>query len=179
MIRRTFDLRALAACALLLGCGSPSGSDGGTTVTRTINSSGSWVLFADPYGDGGTNPLTSSLMGGVVATETSDGKTTVKLTVSGAPATSTFGSHVHKLACSDTKGGAHYQHTPSTDPANANESNEIWLDVTTDATGAGTSSSTVNWQIPDGGAKAVVIHAMATAPGGGAGARLACIEVPF
>jgi superoxide dismutase, Cu-Zn family len=62
--------------------------------------------------------------------------------------------------------------------------NEIWLDFTTDAAGAGRATSTVPWVFPaDRRAASVIIHAMPTStePGkaGGAGNRAACLTVGF
>ena len=73
---------------------------------------------------------------------------------------------------------------PSTDPTYANPQNEIWLDLTTDAQGNGTATSTNEWVFPaDRRAQSVIIHEMATmtAPGkaGTAGKRPACMTVPF
>lgn len=73
---------------------------------------------------------------------------------------------------------------PSVDPAHANPENEIWLDLTTDADGAGGATTTVPWGFESGRrARSVVVHAMppATDPGraGTAGARAACITVAF
>ncbi|MGH3988272.1 MAG: superoxide dismutase, partial [Pseudonocardiaceae bacterium] len=69
---------------------------------------------------------------------------------------------------------------PSTNPEYANPSNEIWLDVRTDAAGSGTSQTTVPFMFTDRAPESIVVHeAMATAtqPGqaGQAGARLACL----
>jgi len=70
------------------------------------------------------------------------------------------------------------------DPAYANPENEIWLDFTTDAEGAASAETTVEWTFPaDRRAASVIIHAMptATAPGeaGTAGDRAACVTVDF
>jgi Cu-Zn family superoxide dismutase len=58
---------------------------------------------------------------------------------------------------------------PSVDPAHANPENEIWLDLTTDADGAGGATTTVPWGFESGRrARSVVVHAMppATDPAG-------------
>ena len=85
--------------------------------------------------------------------------------------------------------GPHFQNdvdpvTPSTDPAYANPANEIWLDFTTNAAGQGRAKSTVDWQFsPTRRAQSVIIHVEHTHTGptdsGVAGARLACLTVPF
>ena len=91
--------------------------------------------------------------------------------------------------------GPHYQNridpavTPaatgmavSTDPEYANPSNEIWLDVRTDATGSGTSRTTVPFVFTDRGPGSIVVgDAMQTGTGPGeagkGGARIACLTL--
>lgn len=60
----------------------------------------------------------------------------------------TYVAHLHQNACSTvpTAAGPHYQQVPSTDPADVNPVNEVWLDVTTNAYGAGTSTSENPWR---------------------------------
>ena len=73
---------------------------------------------------------------------------------------------------------------PSTDPAFANPQNEIWLDLRTDGDGDGESRAEVPFAFTDRAPASIVIHeaeTTGTAPGqaGSAGARLACVTVPF
>jgi Cu-Zn family superoxide dismutase len=68
---------------------------------------------------------------------------------------------------------------PSADPAFANPDNEIWLDFTTDATGAAIALTTVDWTFTGRQARSVVIHEHRTQHGGAAGARVACLNVDF
>jgi len=117
--------------------------------------------------------------------------TTVTLDVNGLQPDRQYGSHIHTMACGvdGMAAGPHFQHeqdpiSPSVDPAFANDKNEIWLDFTTDASGAATVTSTVPWTFTDDRrAGSVIIHAMQTAtePGkaGTAGDRIACITVDF
>jgi Cu-Zn family superoxide dismutase len=116
--------------------------------------------------------------------------TKVTLTVHGLQPNRTYGAHVHKMPCGPTgeAAGTHFQHSPdptkpSVNPAFANPTNEIWLDLNTDAKGDATTSSTVPWTFTSPRAGSVVIHAekTQTAPGkaGTAGARLACVSVGF
>ncbi len=102
----------------------------------------------------------------------------------------TYGAHVHTKPCGKlpTDAGPHYQDKldpvqPSVDPAYANAKNEVWLDVNTNEDGSARSIATVDWRFRDGGARSVVVHEMATASHAGhagtAGARLACVNVPF
>lgn len=127
---------------------------------------------------------------GVTSKEDAE-NTTVMLEVSGLQPDRQYGSHIHTLACGvdGMAAGPHFQHeqdpiSPSVDPAFANDRNEIWLDFTTDASGAATVTSTVPWTFTDDRrAGSVIIHAMQTAtePGkaGMAGDRIACITVDF
>jgi Cu-Zn family superoxide dismutase len=142
-------------------------------------------IYRDPYGDGGsTNPIATTMKASAEAFS-SGSQMRVKLTVSGLPASRPFGSHLHKLACTDTKAGGHYQNMPfpadgsATDPMYANDMNEVWLDFVTDANGAATVEAIVNFIPRAGEAKAIMIHDMKTMSGGVAGAKLACISMPF
>ncbi|MFJ8912281.1 superoxide dismutase [Amycolatopsis sp. NPDC102389] len=101
-----------------------------------------------------------------------------------------YGAHAHTKPCGATGdlAGPHYQNVedpvkPSVDPAYANPRNEIWLDLTTDATGRGVAVSKVDWTFGDRRAHSIVIHETHTHtdPGhaGTAGARLACVTVDF
>lgn len=116
--------------------------------------------------------------------------TSVRLRVSGLLPNRTYGAHVHTKQCGRTPdaSGPHYQNVkdpiqPSTDPAYANPENEVWLDFTTDVGGRATAGSRHDWRFRPGEARSVVIHehGTATEPGeaGTAGARLACLTVPF
>ncbi|MCR3729810.1 Cu-Zn family superoxide dismutase [Streptomyces umbrinus] len=105
------------------------------------------------------------------------GATTVKLRVTGLKAGHEYGAHVHRKPCGadPAAAGGHYQHRPSTDPADVNPDNEVWLDFTADSRGAGAASARHNWNFRFGEAGSVVLH---SAPGS-SGARLACFSVPF
>ena len=132
-------------------------------------------------------PLSAKLSTG---SSVSDGRTTVELKVSGLLPNTKYGSHVHTKPCGakPADSGPHYQNekdpvTPSVDPKYANAQNEIWLDFTTDATGAATASATVTWAFRTGEANAVVVHANHTSTehgkAGTAGDRLACLTAQF
>ena len=116
----------------------------------------------------------------VVAVEDGDG-TTVTLKVQGVDhgaAGTTFGAHVHIGPCEAGNGAGalgHYNHDGDT----ATPLNEVWLDVTIRSNGTGSSTADVPFTIDAGDAYSVVIHAAPTAPGGGAGARWACLPVEF
>lgn len=125
-----------------------------------------------------------------VVERVSDGKTVIELQVHGAAPHHHYGAHVHQKACGKgaNDSGAHYQdvpdpHQPSTDPKYANPRNEVWLDFHADEHGDGSASATVKWNFREGEAKSVVLHEHGTStdPGhsGQAGARVACVSVPF
>lgn len=128
-----------------------------------------------------------------VLTPSSDGTTTAELTVSGLLPNRGYAAHVHTKECGATgeAAGPHYQNqmdpaatpqAPSTNPEYANPRNEIWLDVHTDAAGAGTSRTTVPFVFTNRVPGSIVIHeAMQTSTGPGqagqAGARIACLTL--
>ncbi|GAA3558792.1 superoxide dismutase family protein [Amycolatopsis ultiminotia] len=112
------------------------------------------------------------------------------LLISGLLPQHEYGAHAHQNSCGATgdDAGPHFQHVPdpvkpSVDPAYANPQNEIWLDFTTDRSGIGHATSTVDWAFAAERAKSVVIHETHTHtdPGhaGTAGGRLACLDVAF
>ncbi|PVE12157.1 superoxide dismutase family protein [Streptomyces scopuliridis] len=127
----------------------------------------------------------------VTVVERTGARTTgVGLAVSGLVPNRMYGAHVHTKPCgrAPEDAGPHYQHIkdphqPSTDPAYANAANEVWLDFTTDVLGRAVAESTHDWGFRRGEARSVVIHdhGTMTDPGeaGTAGARLACLTVPF
>ncbi|MGF2208902.1 superoxide dismutase family protein [Streptomyces albidoflavus] len=109
-------------------------------------------------------------------------ETTVVAEVRGLRPGRAYGAHVHTGVCGADPQAAkgHYQHKvdpvqPSTDPAYVNPYNEVWLDFTTDAEGAGRAVARHSWGFRPGQAASVVIHDQQ----GGAGARLGCFSVPF
>ncbi|MGD9485623.1 superoxide dismutase family protein [Streptomyces sp. TRM70308] len=115
--------------------------------------------------------------------------TTVALHVSGVAPHRTYGAHVHTRPCGPdpAEAGPHYQNAvapdrPSADPAYVNPRNEVWLDLTTDASGTGRSVARQAWTFRPGGARSVVLHEHATqreGDPGQAGARLACVTADF
>jgi Cu-Zn family superoxide dismutase len=177
----------------LTGCGGAQAAAPATptpTPTRTVQVSATFGTD-DPTAityDPALVPVGSR---GAVSSETADGSTTVMLAVRGVDPERRYGAHAHAEPCGATGdlAGPHFQNQvdpvqPSVDPAFANPENEVWLDLTTDESGAGSATATVPWAFEgDRRAQSVIIHAMptATAPGeaGTAGARAACITVEF
>ncbi|MFY9807746.1 MAG: superoxide dismutase [Pseudonocardiaceae bacterium] len=123
----------------------------------------------------------------------SDGSTRAELTVFGLLPNRGYAAHAHTEACGAdaATAGPHFQNqpdpaatpqAPSSNPRYANPNNEIWLDVRTDAAGAGISSTTVPFVFTDRVPGSIVVHeAMRTRsdPGhaGNAGARIACLTL--
>ncbi|WP_181784553.1 superoxide dismutase family protein [Pseudonocardia pini] len=127
-----------------------------------------------------------------VTGETSGTSSVVTLAVTGLLPNRTYGAHAHQKPCGPAAAdsGAHFQHTadpvkPSVDPAFANPVNEVWLDFTTDAEGAGSVTATQSeWAFTEQAApRSVVIHALPTStePGkaGTAGDRAGCVSAEF
>jgi Cu-Zn family superoxide dismutase len=122
-----------------------------------------------------------------------DGSTRAQLTVFGLLPNRGYAAHAHTQTCgmsADAAGPQFQNHpdpaataqAPSSNPRYANPRNEIWLDVRTDSTGAGTSSTTVPFILTDRAPGSIVVHeAMRTLtdPGhaGTAGARIACLTL--
>ncbi len=155
-------------------------SGDGAAMTKIASSTGTWEIYP------ATAPATNAAMnikGTAEAFDIGGGKTKFVLNVTALPASTEFGAHLHKLACNDTMAGGHYQDMLPPDggvPADvATATNEVWLDFTTSATGAATKEATVSWKPRAGQAKSIVVHAMKTGVGGAAGAKLACLNMPF
>jgi len=116
--------------------------------------------------------------------------TVVRLTAAGFIPRRAYGAHLHTMPCTAVpdEAGPHYQHrhdpsSPSVDPSYANPQNEVWLDFTADATGAGTAVSQLNWAFgPAAAPRSLVIHAQPTSTAAGtagkAGPRVACLTLP-
>jgi len=123
----------------------------------------------------------------VLSWATPGGGTFVLLHTEGLLPNRAYGAHAHTKPCglNPADSGPHFQHVPggATDPVYANPDNEIWLDFTTNAKGSGLAVAQVDWTFTDRRAASVVVHAEHTHTGAGhagtAGARLACLSVPF
>lgn len=105
--------------------------------------------------------------------------TKVSLHVRGvsADAGQEFGAHVHQLPCgpAGSDAGGHYQHAGATGTL---EEREVWLDFTVNPAGNGHATAWRPWSLDQSTPRSVIIHEMPTAPDtGGAGARLACIDL--
>jgi len=178
-VNRGLICAIMAMVAVTLGAAIASAEG-----AKVVRSSGDLTVYANPYGNGTDNPISGGAAS-VHSVTTPSGKTIVTLHVSGLPADRSFGSHVHKLACSNNKAGGHYQNVPAVppvsvnDPSVANPDNEVWLDFTTNAAGNGEAHAEVDFAFRADGANAVIIHDHHTESGGVAGAKLACLNVNF
>jgi Cu-Zn family superoxide dismutase len=186
-------LPGLLGALLVAGCATPD------TVVQTAASSTSprTTQVSETFQTGGGPAITydQALVPagarGAVQSRSGEGTTTVMLAVRGLERNRVYGAHVHTQPCGEQPeaAGPHFQYSPdpvqpSSDPTFANPQNELWLDLTTDETGAGSTESTVAWTFPpDRRPKSVVLHADPTSsqPGeaGAAGDRVACISVDF
>jgi Cu-Zn family superoxide dismutase len=119
--------------------------------------------------------------------------TRVALAVTGMVPRRSYGAHLHTAVCTalPAQAGPHYQHdpdpmagpsTPSVDPSYANPRNEVWLDFTADADGAGAATVTEDWTFDQAHPpRSLVLHSeiTRTGPGGAgmAGPRVACLTL--
>jgi Cu-Zn family superoxide dismutase len=176
---RAIGVAALAAAGVVAFSGTASASPVHTAATFGVTA-GSYN-YDSTYVPAGARAQ-------VERVETGDGRTIVTLQVFGLLPDRDYGAHAHKFACGPlpTDAGGHFQYVQggASDPAFANEQNEIWLDLHTDAEGDGSAMTIVDWQFPaDRRAHSVVIHDHHTATGEGtagtAGPRYACLTVAF
>jgi superoxide dismutase, Cu-Zn family len=116
------------------------------------------------------NPALAPVGGHMTASLTPSGDSTVAdLTVSGLAPNRGFSVVAHVNTCGGVPGGegprfqkridpAATPTQPSTNPEYSNPSNEIWLDVHTDSSGAATSHTTVPFVLTDRGPGSIVVH---------------------
>jgi len=99
-----------------------------------------------------------------------------------AAAGTTYGAHVHVGPCVEGDGAAALGHFNIDVFQQAHEvqvspSTEVWLDFTVTRGGTGHAVAHVPFEVPEGAAASVVVHALPTAPDGSAGPRIACLPV--
>lgn len=201
-------LLVAGAALLAAGCGSGSGSGQAAPAasaavpaasTGTPATAGAEGVLAPPERAGTAftyNPALAPEGATIkVGVDAHGSSTEVRLDVDGLLPSRGYAAHAHVTPCGPTgdAAGPHFQNQvdpaaapgkPSTDPAYANPQNEIWLDLRTDGAGAGGARAEVPFTFTDRAPASIVIHeaeTTGTAPGqaGSAGARLACITVPF
>ncbi|MEU8517260.1 superoxide dismutase family protein [Kitasatospora sp. NPDC048722] len=135
------------------------------------------ISYADdlvPYGSHAT----------VVTDRSTAGRTVLTLTVTGLAPGHEFPVHLHTGTCGTVpaSSGPHYQNVvdpvqPSTDPAYANDRNELRLVLRTDDRGDGTATAAVDWQARAGEARSLVLHAGTPAGPHAAADRVGCIKL--
>lgn len=181
---------------------------GSTSVGETVTTPGGSATtdeqafaasLAEPgSSEGGVtyDPDAAPIDAELAVTVTQEGSSaTFLLEVTGMQPDRGYAVHAHVNPCGDTgdAAGPHFQNevdpaatpdAPSVDPAYANPQNEVWLDIMTDADGAGTSEATAPFAFNDEAPASIVVHAemmTATARGeaGSAGDRLACLDMPL
>lgn len=152
----------LAAAALLLAAPALAGSDvhrASGEVTRLSAATPQLVP------DGAAARIQSVAL--------ADGRMRTTLHLTGFAADRTYGAHGHVAGCAQA-GGGHWQF----DPTGAVDAvNEIWLDVTTNASGNGHATAVHDQQFrPGTGPGSVILHRHATDAAGKAGDKLACLD---
>jgi superoxide dismutase, Cu-Zn family len=186
-------LPGVLGALLAAGCATPDTVVQTAAATTSVQSVQVSEMFQSGTGPAITydGRLVPAGARGAVQSRSGEGTTTVMLAVRGLEQHRVYGAHVHMQPCGEQPdaAGPHFQYAadpvqPSVDPTFANPQNEIWLDLTTDETGAGSAESTVAWTFPsERRPKSVVLHSDHTAsePGeaGAAGDRVACISVDF
>ncbi|GAA2311593.1 superoxide dismutase family protein [Streptomyces kunmingensis] len=169
---------ALAAAVLAAGGGGAGGTAQSYAQSYWVRAA---ATFSPPMAFVASPAMTYDMKlvpaaASITVDQRGDGKSmTVGLSVEGLAPGHAYGAHVHQKPCGadPEAAGGHYQHV--VDPKQATAANEVWLDLTTDATGKGAVAVRKAWGLRAGEAGSVVIH---DAPGG-AGKRVGCLTVPF
>jgi hypothetical protein len=121
---------------------------------------------AVPTADGETRGMGATFASATMRRELS-GLTRVLLAIQGAPPDTAFKVHVHNLSCADG-GGGHYKMDPAV--TDALEENEMWLNMTTDSSGAAQDYMVVA-HIARPEARSIVLHDASD------GAKLFCADL--
>ncbi|WP_165970235.1 superoxide dismutase family protein [Nonomuraea terrae] len=179
---------ALLLVLLTAACAGPPGPAQDATNAKGIASPGDSVKLtgAGEFTTGDTSAivydrkLAPEGSQASVTVESSGGQTRTSLVVEGLLPNRRYGSHLHTNPCGKKPeaAGPHFQHhAGQIDP-----SSEVWLDFTTDAEGAGRSSSRNEWTLTRAKLPgSLVIHSDPTVASGpkvgDAGARVACLNL--
>jgi superoxide dismutase, Cu-Zn family len=130
------------------------------------------IVYDTALAPAGASVNATAESGAVLATST--------VTVAGLLPNRTYGVHLHVNPCGlkPEDAGPHYQHAHT----HASADNEVWLDLTTDASGYATATATQDWAFVSGRLpRSLVIHAEKTATAGAqagtAGPRIACVTL--
>ena len=150
-------LRLIVACCVILGTFAFTGSAGARRTEQVVK--GRLSEFAAGV-ERGFN------IWGPVRLKVGEDWTKVRVNAKGLAPNTTYASHLHESACSDSDGGGHYMNDPSGPAA---PPNELWLSLETNARGKAHDASSAPWVVRDG-ARSVVIHDTD-------GARIACADL--
>lgn len=123
--------------------------DGGIEYDQAFNGG---VFAVTPAG---TTAGFDQLVGTAAMVREETGYTDVRVEVSGLTPSTTFGAHVHALACNDNVGGGHYKLDDTV--MDTVEANEIWPVVTVGPNGDGLGTIRVN-HYARADARSIVIH---------------------
>jgi superoxide dismutase, Cu-Zn family len=180
------------------GTATPAGAPAGAPSTPAVVTHVTRGEFTStPSGSNGYSYDTELVPEGATAELTlkAEGEqTNVRLSVTGLVPNHGYGAHLHTKPCgADAEAaGPHYQNkpdpaakdAPSTDPAYANSTNEVWLDFTADSLGDASTSVQVPWvATAKRRPNSLVIHAEQTkteaGEAGSAGARVGCLTLAY
>lgn len=202
--RKSSVFLAVAAAGLLAAaCGSGGGAEADSSqndqstqsaeAQHDLSHSGT-LAAPDSATDAFTYEQQLAPVGAELAIDVESQKetSTVVLEVTGLQPDRGYAAHAHTENCGPDgdASGPHFQHEqdPNADsetpnPKYVNPSNEIWLDLRTDAEGNGSSEAKLPFAITDWNRpKSVVVHAdEKTGTGkdaGAAGDRVACLTIP-
>jgi hypothetical protein len=144
-------LLALAAMSALAACGSSDDSSGGTTAGGEEGAavSGEFATLADA-------PARYSKLAGEAKLRRADGGTTVSIDLTGLQPRTPYIAHLHSGGCDQADaGGPHFQFEKG---GSEEPPNEIHLQFTSDAAGAGGAEASSRREVPAGEAGSVVLH---------------------
>ncbi|MGH8992478.1 MAG: hypothetical protein ACRDZ7_13310 [Acidimicrobiia bacterium] len=150
---------AMVAIPVLLLQLSPAGSTG-SQVTR-----GDFHVFAAGVGD----PRFEHLQGHAQMVRAADGKTIVKVQVTGLVPGTAYPVHVHAARCDEGAADGHFQFQPG---GAVDNRNEMWPGFTTNAAGAGSGMAVAD-RTAGGNAVSVVIHSPDRTPA----PKVACADL--
>jgi hypothetical protein len=140
-------LAALIAAVGLISCGSSD--DQANTAQGNEPVSGSFELIPDA-------PSGYEALAGEAILERAGGGTTVSLRVTGLEPKTDYVAHLHSGGCDLTDpGGPHFKFNPS---GSEQPPNEIHLEFSSKANGAGTATASSKREVPVGEAGSIVIH---------------------
>ncbi|HEY3239601.1 MAG TPA: hypothetical protein VGL92_08560 [Acidimicrobiia bacterium] len=150
---------ALVAIPVFILHNSPAGSSG-SQVTR-----GEFRVFAAGVGD----PRFADLRGHAQMVRAADGKTIVKVEVTGLVPDTTYPVHVHAAACDVGSADGHFQFQPG---GAVDSYNELWPGFTTNPAGAGNGMAVADRTAGEK-AVSVVIHSPDATPA----PKVACADL--